>query len=392
MLSSLWQQYTKEVLAWQLGKATLSHTKDNNTKGEEQALKLMLHAQKQPAFPQYFVVLGIDDALIIALEQELDKISQNSHILVIESNITKARAFFSKKTKPRTSLLADTSPWALFLLTRAAGLLPQDCLIHFAQKPKERCPILQNWRKLFLGAQKYTPEVDTSVCIQVGAILHPNEPQLEDFFLQLPEWIEEVIAVWDMPEGSTAPIFACAAKVHNYIRPLQQDFAAQRNALLHFCREQSKAPNHTWIIMLDADERLSPNSWAQLPKLCDEKFGAVVFPRHTFEGTNTHIRMGYGLWPDVQLRLFPLNDTVHFQGSIHEKVMGITKPQLFCPHIPLLHYSHISKNFDELQNRLEVFNAAGQPKHTLSAAYPYLYEDFFAKLLPEMKEHFILPQ
>ncbi len=391
MLSTLWQEYTKEVLAWQLGEAVLPAPNNCPSDSVEQAQKLMRHACKQPVFPQYFVILGMDAALITALEQELDKLLQNSRIVVIESHIAKARTFFPQIT-PRTNLLADTSPWALFLLTRSAGLLPERCLIHFSQKTKERCPILQKWRKLFLGAKSYTPHQNPKPYMQVATILHPNEPQLEDFFSQIPEWIEEVIVVWDMEPCTTPPTFSCAAKVYNYTRPLQQDFAAQRNALLHFCRKQSSAPNHTWIILLDADERLSPNSWAQLPSLCAKDLGAIIFPRHTFEGTNAHIRMGYGLWPDVQLRLFPLDNTVHFQGSIHEKVMGITKPQLFCPHIPLLHYSHISKNFDELQNRLEVFNAAGQPKHTLSAAYPALHEDFFAKLLPETKEYFILPQ
>jgi hypothetical protein len=49
--------------------------------------------------------------------------------------------------------------------------------------------------------------------------------------------------------------------------------------------------------------------------------------------------------------------------------------------MPLLHYSHVRKDSQSLQRRLELFNrAAGEDRHRLSESYPRLPRAFFHHL------------
>jgi hypothetical protein len=91
--------------------------------------------------------------------------------------------------------------------------------------------------------------------------------------------------------------------------------------------------------------------------------------------------MGYGLWPDVQLRLLRKNAALRFEGAVHERVEGVAGRLALAADMPLLHYSHVRKDSRSLQRRLEVFNlAAGEERHRLSESYPRLSRVFFHHL------------
>jgi hypothetical protein len=155
-------------------------------------------------------------------------------------------------------------------------------------------------------------------------------------------------------------------------RPLDAHFGEQRNAMLALCRTE-------WFLYLDADERLSPRTWELLQRVpATPELGGALFPRQTFEGDEEHLRMGYGLWPDVQLRLLRKNAALRFEGAVHERVEGIQGRLALAADMPLLHYSHVRKDSRSLQRRLEVFNrAAGEERHRLSGSYPRLPRAFF---------------
>lgn len=303
-------------------------------------------------------------------------------------------------------LLADTSPWALLLLLRATGITPETAtLFPNPFLPEAETKALHRWRRLFVGCTPVAlPETlpDASpdtyqdageaahqgaarpldlADLGVGAILHPQEPGLPAFFAQVPGWVREMAVVWDgaPPEFDPAPL--CPVPLRQAVRPLGGDFSAQRNAMLELLSTQ-------WCLYLDADERLAHHTWALLPRLMAVPgTGAWLLPRATAYPDANHLRVGYGLWPDVQLRLFRRMPGVCFRGAVHERVVGVHGHTCLLADAWIDHLSWTAKDRDALVERLRVFNAAGSGQaapppsgglHRLSAEYPALARRLFA--------------
>ncbi len=379
-LVPLWRAYSEEVLAWQGMDSAL-------TQELYSAEELGRHMQRGltnslRAGHSFCILLGCHEAAVEIFLAQSQERGIDLPLLILESQPAVAKAFLQRLSPlpDNVHLLVDTSPWALFMLTGALGLRPERCTLFFASPPNRRQQSLEHWRKLFLGA---VPKELTSChesgpfaqqTLSVGAIVHPNEPHLEEFFAHIPSWVHEVVVVWDAESMPQTAQYSCSAPVRHFCRPLQGDFSAQRNAMLSHCTGD-------WVLYLDADERFSAQSWAALPSLMQrEQSGGVLFQRQTFEKDAQHIRMAFGLWPDVQLRLFPREAQVCFEGRIHEKVLGLQGQRVLAPRFPILHYSHIYKSAEQLQERLAVFSAAGGIEHRLSAAYPHLPQAFFSHL------------
>lgn len=384
---TLWQEYSKEVLAWQLGQPGGPALADTPADARHAAQRLLRMAATT-ARP-WLTLMGVGDGTLAA--HLLEALPDHVQLRILEPSPHRARTVLERFAKHQPDLLpqlapcllVDTSPWALLLLALDAGLTPDQCTVAHAERPRhgEASPearVLEQWRKLFLAAQpeKLPEELSKAWAaagatprISVGAILHPAEPQLADFFRQIPPWVHELCVVWDgsAPNVTSLP---CPVPLRQRVRVLGDDFSTQRNAMLELCTGD-------WCLYLDADERLCPEVWASLPALAAlPHVGSVLFPRLTFEGSEEHIRMGYGLWPDVQCRLFPLNGRVHFQGNIHEQVHGLEGSRLLAPGMPIFHHSHIQKNRAQVEEKLRIFNKAAQAEgsalHVGSAAYPSL--------------------
>lgn len=409
---NIWQEYSTEVLAWQLGQplayalhfgydaiaATGSRSGSDlesplaDASTAAQRLLRMSTLSQRPLL----TLMGIGDGTLAA--HLLSTLPHTVNLRILEPSPHRARAVLTHFPQLQACLLVDTSPWALLLLALHAGLTPDNCTLgraHDQTYSREDARTLAQWRKLFFGTTPETllalnpctdekprispkPAAPSAMAprISVGAILHPSEPQLYDFFAHIPAWVHEVCVVWDghMPANTPLP---CAAPLHQRVRPLGNDFSQQRNAMLDMC-------SGDWCLYLDADERLTPETWQTLPMLAAlPGVDNVLFPRLTFEGSEEKIRMGYGLWPDVQCRFFARNAAVHFQGAIHEHVHGLAGQSLLTPGMPLYHYSHVQKNHAQVEEKLGVFNkaAAGstakgatdtKPLHVSSAAYPSL--------------------
>jgi hypothetical protein len=294
-------------------------------------------------------------------------------------------------TAPR--LLADTSPWALLLLLRATDIAPETAtLFPNPFLPGTEAEALRRWRRLFAACATVdlppareggdrdvhaTPGPD----LGVGAILHPDEPDLPAFFAQIPGWVREMAVVWDGAPPGFDPAALCPVPLHQAVRPLGGDFSAQRNAMLELL-------SAGWCLYLDADERLPARAWALLPHLMAvPETGAWLFPRATAYPDADHLRAGYGLWPDVQLRLFRRAPGVRFEGAVHERVVGVRGHTCLLADVWIDHLSWTAKDRDVLAERLRVFDAAGtagdgQPAsggpHRLNAEYPALPRRLFA--------------
>lgn len=103
-----------------------------------------------------------------------------------------------------------------------------------------------------------------------------------------------------------------------FSRPLGDSFADQRNFAKDYCRGE-------WILTLDADERLSKNSFALLPGLMrDQSTLAFSFPRIALFPDNQHfIGDPNG---DLQLRFFRNLAEIQYIYKVHERPAYQGKP------------------------------------------------------------------
>lgn len=422
--------YSTTLLQWRMGggDTVLMEDPAQAHAVAAQALRLATRSQRP-----HVVLLGMGDGTLAATL--LQSMPAGMTLIVCSLQPEEVRAALVRSdlaahlATGHLHVAADTSPWALLHLFLGASISPLQCT--FCSNPTvddTQLAQLRHWQRLLHDA---TPVVlpDTHHCpchtpagtagkapLTVGAILHPEEPALADFFAHIPAWVHELVVVWDAHKPP-AHHYPCAVPVRQTARPLASDFSAQRNHMLDLARSKAPASAH-WLLYLDADERFAAATWqtvralvthhdapqqstatqhagttphaaaAPLPDAPPAPHasvtptpGAIVFPRHTFHPDANNVRMGYGLWPDLQVRLFRTTPDVHFQRPVHEVVMGIAGATLLLPAHPILHHSHLLRDREALQARLGIFNlAAGNPVHRLSGGYPHLPANFFAQL------------
>ena len=207
--------------------------------------------------------------------------------------------------------------------------------------------------------------------VSAAAILSPDEPELDAFFSQFPDWIKEIVVVWD---AETIPDreFSCAVPIRHAAHPLD-DFASQRNRMLEMCDTE-------WILYLDGDETFSEDVWSLFPGLMlIKRIQGVYFPRLTFYPDESCCKVGYGMWPDLQLRLFRKGDRVRFERPVHEKVTGLEGRVALALDAPILHHSRLRKSPDELAAKLRRFDEAADEAlhHMLNDDYPHLGREHF---------------
>lgn len=269
------------------------------------------------------------------------------------------------------TVLTDTSPWAHKLLWLATDLTPDlaFALVNPELPASERGPSLLLRDAFTLGAaNRIGPGWLPPPRLSLGAILKPDEPGLPRFFAQIPAFVDEVICVWD---GHIPASLPPGHRRTDIVRPLAGDFAAQRNAMLDAC-------SGDWVLYLDADETLPGAVWSALPGLlaADDvsDIAAMVFPRLTLYPDEEHAKCGYGLWPDLQVRLFRKTRGLRFERPVHERLAGLEGFVAVLLDAPILHESALRKTPGELAAKLEGFDAAsgGDVRHVLSLDYPRL--------------------
>jgi hypothetical protein len=340
------------------------------------------------------VLLGLGSG---ALAAALSKVLPAGALCICEQDLALVRAlrvagrldwWRPNNLESPAGLAADSSPWALFFLLDRAGVGLEDALVlpnpelppqaKAAHRPLE----LLLTRSRPLAAPLSTPAPRLSA----AAILTPTEPDLPAFFAQFPEWIAELVLVWDaeaVPESvlSSLPV-PDRFPVRHMARPLGRDFSAQRGAMLAACAGD-------WVLYLDADERLSPAAWATIPALCAvaerNAVAAWHFPRLTPYPDAEHVLTGFGLWPDVQLRLFRNAPGVGFVNPVHERLTGIAGAQALALDVEIEHLNRLGKGPAALRQKLDRFDeaGAGRVRHALSAEYPSVPRGLLAARRPD---------
>ncbi len=170
-------------------------------------------------------------------------------------------------------------------------------------------------------------------------------------------------------------------------RPLGHDFSAQRNAMLAAC-------SGDWVLYLDADERLSAEGWAALPLLCtDLVVAGWHFPRVTPYPSADRALTGFGLWPDVQLRLFRRTPGLRFVNPVHERLTGLAGPQALALDVEIEHLNRLGKSEEDIRRKLAGFDEAGdgRVRHALSAEYPSVPRHFLSSRRAVLPRGLLLP-
>jgi len=378
--------YTQEILRYKLsGSLPPALISPEET---EKALLKGLQGLKRSKKP-FFLLLGLGTG---ALAQALDAaLPPNVGLIVSELAPENARELEGKgklpwwSAKARTQILADTSPWAHFHLWILSGLSPENTFVQVNPELEKNARAYSELRKIFTAAKPVSPDLGVpSPRLTMAAILSPRDPGLPEFFRQIPPCVQETVVVWD---ADSVPdlTFEAQSPIRPLARPLENDFAAQRNVMLD-------AVPSGWIFSLDADERVSPGMWDALGKLAamGERAGinAFYFPRQTLYPDMDHCLAGYGLWPDIQLRLFKKTPGLRFARPVHEKLENVRGPFGLVLNAPLVHLNRVLKGPAEVREKLALFDKAGKGrvKHRLSNEYPRLPVSFFpqAKGLKEL--------
>ncbi|WP_244539294.1 hypothetical protein [Methylobacterium sp. 174MFSha1.1] len=202
------------------------------------------------------------------------------------------------------------APYGLDLYTlriaatrRGRGVAPLD--------PRDRAGLLAPHSPLAARARLH--DLAEGPPVSLGLLCRPAElPAVLAGLAPHAAWTDDVAILLD---GAAAPARAVAVAgfadgaVRVASRPLAGDFAGQRNALQDLAR-------HAWMLQLDADETLEPETGRRLPALAalaeDGDVVSVGLPRRNrVDGVLSDV------YPDVQYRLN--RTTVRYAGRVHER-------------------------------------------------------------------------
>jgi len=330
------------------------------------------------------VLFGLSNGdFALALDAALP---ESARLVVCETDVDLARRFLAanpgwRDEAGRAHVIADRSPWAHIYLLALSGASPENTSTALTPtKDKQARDLMRALQRQFLQARHHlalNSSYLSHVAVQapdlsVGAILAPDEPELDAFFAQFPDWVREVVVIWD---AETVPDreFACAAPVRHLARPLD-DFARQRNRMLDECTGE-------WLLYLDGDELFSEDTWSLFTALLlIKRLAACYFPRMTLYPDETRSKVGFGLWPDLQLRLFRKEPEIRFERPVHEKLTGVKGRTALVLDAPILHYSRLRKSPEALEAKLKRFDEAGSGlAHRLNDDYPTLERNRFAE-------------
>jgi hypothetical protein len=278
-------------------------------------------------------------------------------------------------------LLVDTSGLALFLGLIHGDIGPDSTLV--TANPEGAGPDetrgLGVWRRLWRGtrpAEAPSPGTETPSRPTLAVLARPDEPDLDGFFRSAAGLTERAVVLWD---AATVPQAARTAEalgvpVRHLARRLDGDFAAQRNVLLAACP-------WGWILTLDPDERPGPGFGAALDRLLTlPGLGGAFFPRLTLHPDGARVLVGYGLWPDLQLRLFRHEPSgrVRYVRPVHERLEGLSGRAALALDAALVHGNRLLADDRAVARKLAAYSALpGAPHHLLSADYPGLPLEFF---------------
>ncbi len=379
-------QYTSQVLAWRLGRPEPAAAAPRPSPEQTQArARRILRAA---ANRKGVVLAGLGSGELAATLAA--SLPENLPLAVLSLSPQAARerleagALAWLRPDGTRQLVADTSATALFCLLAAAGWYGDAFLA--AANPEGAGPDerqgLETWRRLWTGSRP-APDPDPmgmpAARPTLAVLARPDEPDLAGFFAAVSGLAGRAVIVWDAGDvpGAARQAEVLGVPITHLARPLEKDFAAQRNALLAAC------PASGWVLSLDPDERPGPGFGAAIDRImATPGLGGAYFPRLTLFPDPGRAKVGYGLWPDLQLRLFRTHAPARprYVRPVHERLEGLAGLAALALDAPLVHLNRLLAGDAAVTAKLAGFDAAagGLVHHCLSRDYPTLPVEFFA--------------
>jgi len=170
--------------------------------------------------------------------------------------------------------------------------------------------------------------------LSLAMIVRDGGQYLSSLLKAAHDWVDEIV-IGDTGSSDGSPSMARLLGARVLEITWRDDFAAARNEVLDACKGR-------WILVMDDDEQLAPDSWAQLRQWVlhnDEAhrpLAGTMVTRNYLE--EHHQRRGWQLVPDVdpyglsagppaagfvstsKIRLFPRDERVRFRDRLHETV------------------------------------------------------------------------
>ncbi|OGG02909.1 hypothetical protein A2W14_00150 [Candidatus Gottesmanbacteria bacterium RBG_16_37_8] len=169
--------------------------------------------------------------------------------------------------------------------------------------------------------------------ITLFVITYNEEENIKQLFKSF-KWVDDITIVDSFSEDNTIKIakkFTNKIYLNKFI-----NFQKQRNFSLNKIKSK-------WILMIDADEVLSPGSKFIIQELIkDKSVDGYWFPRRQYINKCTYLKFGY-FYPDWQLRLFRNDKGYMFKGLIHERIAIPENKTKFVKNVEIYHNPSRSK-------------------------------------------------
>jgi glycosyltransferase involved in cell wall biosynthesis len=145
--------------------------------------------------------------------------------------------------------------------------------------------------------------------------------------------VDEMVIVDGGSVDGTLDIISKYPKVKLIQNKMPEDFSQQRNIYLRHVTSD-------WILVIDSDEAFEPNFKDALHTLISiGRFTSFWFPRKNFCPNDSEYIVNSG--PGYQKRLFQNQPGIHYEGRVHEDIVGLKGDHGFVLDISILHYGFL---------------------------------------------------
>lgn len=177
--------------------------------------------------------------------------------------------------------------------------------------------------------------------VSVAIITKNEERNIRDALESVREF-EEIVVVDALSDDKTLDI--CKEYTDKIYSLPWQGFARQKQ----FAVDRT---NLQWVLVLDADERVTEELKEEIRKrLTEEYFDGYFIPRKNFFLGKWIKHSGW--WPDYTLRLFRKDRGRFEDREVHEKVVVVGQVGYFKS--PLIHYSY--ESLSDLYRKIELYS------------------------------------
>lgn len=219
-----------------------------------------------------------------------------------------------------------------FLAVRAIGIFfarkgMKDRARHYLEKARHLDPKEETVRDLLAGLGEDAPLAQVKApTISACLIVKDEEAFLENCLRSIQGWVDEIIVVDTGSRDKTVEI-AQRFTDRVYFHPWQNSFSIARNQAMGYATGD-------WILTIDADEELVSGAGTLLREAVREAGDADAIYCNVisiFSGGKKQARHN-------SERLLRNNGIIHYEGRVHNRVVGINRPKM--SRVELMHYGY----------------------------------------------------